>query len=82
MAARVAGFFVAAERCGAAGRNVLDCPPLFATQCRIGPLQKRGPDGAEYVANLGARTVYGALIGARASRGLASDVTRSRETAV
>ncbi len=82
MPARVASLFVAAERRGATGGNIPDCPPLFLTQHRGVPLEKLGAAGAEHVTDFGVGVVYGVSIGASASRGLTSNVTRSSETVV
>lgn len=82
MVARIAGFFVAAQRGGAAGGQILDRTALFAAKYMGVSMQKLGSRGAKHVAHLGLRAIYVVSIVASASKGLVTDMIRSVDTAV
>lgn len=82
MAARIAGFFVAAHRGSAAGGQILDRTALFAAQYMGVSLQEFGSRRAKHVAHLGLRAIYFVSIVASASKGLVTDMIRSVDTAV
>lgn len=80
--AGIAVFRMAAQRSGAAGREVFDRPPLLIAQHRSVPFQELSADRAEDIANFDKGPIYGPGNGARASSGLVNETIRSTETAV
>ncbi len=82
MSARIAGFFMASQRAGATGRQVLDRSPLFAAEHACVLSQELGADRAQHVADLRLAAGYGISIAASASKGLVTELIRSIETAV